>query len=484
MSKQLHNNWIVDTDAYKLTQWAISPPNLQNIKSYMESRLGSYFPKVIFATLQMQLEKHFTGQVITKEKIEEAEDLSGRWFGTKKYFNRSLFDYVLNKYGGYLPLKIHAVKEGSLVPINNILWHISATDEKCAGLVQPGETLLMQVWYGCTVATNDFYIKKGIMERLIATGTPELLPYMCHDFGFRATSCAEHAEVGGLAALINFSGSDTLRGDRAANFFYGIKDKTKLVSAFASEHCNALMYGPGEGEYEYVLACLEAADPHQICSIVTDSFDDKNFIDKVVTREDIMKKILERPGKTVFRQDSGDPPAVTDYNLTSLSHSYGSHYNAKGFKVLNPKVGLLQGDGMIRETIFSLYDFIISNKWSADNLATGAGSGRLVKNLERDTQRFAIKPSQMIINNEVKNVQKMPKGQPDKASKSGDLKLHKTSGVDRTAYQTISSMNLTKAVFDGYTDCLEPVFENGKLIRHQTFDELVDLANKALQEEL
>ncbi len=477
---KLQPNFCIDTDAYKVTHHAILKKNLRGNFAYGESRKGSVFPETIFMGGQIICIDHLEGVVIDKLKIEEAEDASGAYFGTRRYFNRAMWDYILNKYGGMLPLRITAVKEGTKVPVNNILFAIEATDEKCVPLVQHTETLFMNVWYGTTVSTNSYYTKLLIMNHLMKSGTPEMIEYMCHDFGYRATSCNQQAAIGGAAHMVHFRGSDTNIGDRALKFYYGTKLDSVLKSVMASEHAVALMYGPGEGEYEYVHACLDASDPDKIISIVIDTYDGINFIDKVVTRDDIREKILARPGKTVFRQDSGDASETTLRNLQSLANSFGFSYNSKHYKVLHPKIGLLQGDGMKRVTIDALYTDIETNKWSADNLVVGSGSGTLIKDFERDTQRFAIKPSQMIIGDETINVCKMVATQPDKKSKTGRLKLHQSGGK----FQTISSADNSEGVFAGYIDSLETIFENGELQRRQTFDEIREIANKHFQEDL
>lgn len=471
----LTKNFTIDSDAYKVTQWLMYKPGLSKIVSYGESRLGSVFPTTLFTGARKIIVDHLEGQVITKEKIAEGLDKSGSYFGTTKYFNLQMWNHILNKYGGMLPLRIKAVKEGTNVPINNVLYKLEALDEKCVPLVQHTETLFMQNWEATTVATNGFYFKRDMIKHLERSGTPANVEWRAHNFGYRAGGSHDQSIVCSMAWLINFIGDDTLVGDRAAEYYYGYKEPI-LRSVAASEHSVALMYGPGEGEYEYVHACLDAAEPHLPVSIVIDTFDQNNFIDNVITRPDIVEKVLSRSGPTVWRQDSGNALENTLRNLNSLSISYGYSFNDKHYKIINPKVSLLQGDAMSRDKANVLLESIQDQKWSVDNVIVAAGTGFVNDHFTRDTQRFAIKPCQFTIDEKEVNVQKVVKSQPDKASKPGDLKLHQT-GKD---FMTISSAKETKANFDNYSDCLQTILEMGESKNKQSYDEVRAIAKSYL----
>jgi len=54
------------------------------------------------------------------------------------------------------------------------------------------QTLLVQVWYPMTVATNSRYQKEIIAKYMDETAeTMDKLPFMLHDFGFRGSSSVE-----------------------------------------------------------------------------------------------------------------------------------------------------------------------------------------------------------------------------------------------------------------------------------------------------
>lgn len=468
----MQSNICNNTDAYKLTQHLMYRKDLNGISSYAENRKGAIFPDAIFFSLQMILIDNLEGQVVTEKKILDAQKRSERRFGTARYFNKDMWYHILHKHDGRLPLEIKAVPEGSRVPISNVLYSIDATDEKCVPLVQHVETLLMRFWYGQQVATDIFYIRQYLRRMLEKNGDESMLPYMLHNFGARAATCDQASMISGMAHGLIFDGSDTEMAEEGLEYYYGMKD-SNIRSVFATEHSCALQYGPGEGEIRYVLAALEAAGDDRIASIVIDTYDADNFIDNVITHPDVMRRINLRTAKAVWRQDSGDALRNSLRNLDSLSRSFGYDYIKGNYRLLNSKVGLLQGDNMKRTSIPALYDGLDAMGWSSSNLITGSGSGIVQTDMYRDALRVAIKPSVMSFSGIEYPVQKKVISQPDKASKPGRLKLHKVG----REYMTISSANEQPAAFAGYHDCMRPVFRNGELLNKMTFSEIVENIN-------
>lgn len=469
--------FIQNTDFYKDCHHLGYNPGLTYVNSYGESRIGALYNRVSFFGMQPVLIDHFVGQVIqSMEQIDKAEKKSIAQAGAN-YFNRSMWEKILKKYGGKLPLRIKAVKEGTSVPIGNVLYTIECLDKDMCHLVGHSETLLSHVWYPTTVCTNSFETKKDIYASLIKSGTPEMIEYMHHDFGARAVTHEGQSIRGGMAHMVHYRGSDTKVADEAIDYYYGNDEDARLRSVFATEHMVALSFGPGEGEYEYVKHVLSKVPKNMIASIVIDTYDYMNFVDNVITRPDIKEMIENRTGKVVLRPDSGNPIEVINRILPSLANSFGYSFNSKHYKVLNPRVGVIYGDKMKKNSIKEIYESIMANKWSADNMVVGSGTGTL-QDFNRDTQSFAIKPSYGIINGKEVNFEKNPISQASKKSKKGMLKLHRT-GND---FMTISSCDCAPEVFKGYTDELETVFEMGELVRKQTFPEIVKIANESFMQ--
>ena len=104
-------NIITLSDAYKFSHQVFYPKGMTKLYSYLESR-GGKFEKTIFFGLQYILKEYLSGKVITQEKIDDADDTLNGVFGKPDVFNKSKFQYLLDNYGGRLPVRIKAVPEG------------------------------------------------------------------------------------------------------------------------------------------------------------------------------------------------------------------------------------------------------------------------------------------------------------------------------------------------------------------------------------
>ena len=98
--------------------------------------------------------------------------------------------------------------------------------------------------------------------------------------------------------------------------------------------------------------------------------------------------------------------------------------------------------------------------WSADNVAFGSGGG-LLQNVNRDTSKFAVKCSAVMVGGVWRDVFKDPVTDPGKRSKAGRMKLVRADGD----YMTVSES-------DDRDDELVTVFENGELMLDQSFSDI------------
>ena len=109
--------------------------------------------------------------------------------------------------------------------------------------------------------------------------------------------------------------------------------------------------------------------------------------------------VMARDGTLVVRPDSGDPLEVDLKLLELLGDKFGYSVNEKGYKVLDPHVRIIQGDGIDIVMLENILRHLKDNGWSADNIAFGSGGGLLQK-LNRDTQKCAFKCSLAIVDGE------------------------------------------------------------------------------------
>ncbi len=461
-------NIILLADAYKYSHHKLYYPGTSKIYSYMESR-GGKFDNTVFYGLQYFLKTYLEGITFTKEDIDEAEEVLNATFGRTDVFDRSKFEYILEKYNGKLPVRIKAVPEGTAVPVSNALMTIESTDENCFWLTNFLETLLMQAWYPCTVATISREVKKVVTQYYAETataGSEAGIDFVLNDFGFRGVSSVESAGLGGSAHLINFNGSDTIMGSMYAKRYYNT-DKVYGMSIPATEHSICTLLGK-DGELDIFKHVLETI-PTGLVACVSDSYDIFKACEEY-WGEELKEKIMNRDGVLVVRPDSGDPIRTLLTIFEILFDKFGYRTNEKGYRVLPPKIKVIQGDGVNYDAIKDMYTALKEAKISAENLALGMG-GALLQKLDRDTQKFAIKCSYAVVDGKDVDVQKSPTEMDKdgnitpsfKKSKAGRLKLVKTD----EGYKTLRQEDQPEL-----KDELVTVFENGKIIKEYTFEEI------------
>lgn len=446
-------NLLLLTDSYKVTHWKQYPENTTNVYSYYESR-GGAFDHTIFFGLQYILEKYLM-QRISWQDIEDAERIFEQHFGNKELFNRVGWKHIVSAHAGALPVHIKAVPEGTKVGTHNVLMTIENTDPKVPWLTNYLETLLCQIWYPTTVATLSYHTRLLIEHWLEKTGDPKLVDFKLHDFGFRGATTVEAAGLGGAAHLINFLGTDTLPALTTAQKYY--RQKTAAgFSVPASEHSTMTSWGK-DHEVDAYRNMVEKYGDQPFYSVVSDSYDLFHAARDIWGGE-LKDAVLTAEGTLVVRPDSGYPPIIVTQLLQILGEQFGFEVNDKNYKVLNPKVRIIQGDGMDYHLIEQTLSTMESQGWSADNVTFGMGGGLLQK-INRDTQKFAFKCSSAIVDGRERDVFKEPATDDGKLSKKGRLGL-KPRGDD---YSTVS---------EDENEVLETVFYNGKMVKRYSFEEV------------
>lgn len=463
------NNIIWTLDSYKQLHDPMYFENTEVVVSYGEARSGSEYEYTVWNGLQYQLIRWLEGVVVTKELIDQAEPyLKEHFILSGDVWSRAKWDYIVEKHGGRLPLRIEALPEGMVVPKGNMLFLIQNTDPNCRWLTNALETVIQHVWYPTTVATRSHYILRHIREQFRKTvddDTQWLADFMLHDFGQRGVTCMEQAGIGGCAHLINSKGTDTDMAIPFAVNFYGAKKEGLCYSVPADEHSIATSGGP-DREFE-IAQRLCKLFPKFILSKVSDSFGIERAIKEYCYGE-TRKAIEARDGKFVIRPDSprwkGDTAAAQILWIAQeLEKAYGVTLNKKGFKVINPKVGIIYGDGLTEQDIIESVNLLVANGFSAMTCVFGQGGGLLQK-VSRDTTDFAIKCLAQKRGGEWFEVYKKPQG-GTKVSKKGLQKVVMAEGAH-------GNVPITVPISDPRPTILETVFENGVILKEHTLEEL------------
>lgn len=463
-------NFLIDTDSYKSSHYLQYPPNTTSMFSYIESRGGEY-NKTVFFGLQYYLKKYLTHRV-TVQEVEEAKEF---FEAHGEPFNYEGWMYIAKDLNGKLPVRIRAVPEGSVVPTHNILVGIESTDPKVFWVVSWIETMLLRVWYPITVATRSHKIRQIILEALkISADDPNAeINFKLHDFGSRGVSSQESAMIGGAAHLVNFMGSDTVVGIRCANKFYNTQ--MAAFSIPAMEHSSVTSWGKENEVEAYRNMLQKTAKPGGLIACVSDSYDLWNACSHL-WGEQLKDEVIKSGATVVIRPDSGHPPSVVLRTAQLLDEKFGSVVNKKGFKVLN-NVRILQGDGINEHSIQEILNNLLNHGYSASNIAFGMG-GALLQQLNRDTQKFAMKCSHIYRTVDGKSISvdvfKDPVTDHGKTSKAGRLDLIRdTAGNFTTVVLADNQTNHLLTV-------MEVVYENGEVLKEETLNRIRERAKGAI----
>ncbi|MEE1133768.1 MAG: nicotinate phosphoribosyltransferase [Methanobrevibacter sp.] len=463
----IENNICLLTDSYKVTHHYFYPKGTEKIYSYLESRVGAEFNKTIFYGLQYILKKYLEGQIVTQEKIDEADNLIANHIGPD-IFNRDGWQYILDEHDGHLPIEIKAVAEGTPVDVGNALMTVENTDDKSYWLPNYLEPLLLQVWYPSTVATLSAEVRKLCNFYLEVTGSvKDNLDFMLHDFGYRGATSTESSMLSGSAHLLSFSGTDTIAALTIPENYYNDSNLYGF-SVQATEHSVMTSLGP-EGEISQILNVIDNAKDG-VLSLVIDSYNYRNFLEEsgksgTELNEAILNFLDGEDNKVVFRPDSGEPVSTTIDCLNLLSEGFGSHLTDKGYKVFDLNIGLLWGDGLNYQKIRDILFAMKSAGWAAQNIIFGMGGG-LHTAVNRDTQRNAFKCSAQLRDGVWHDIFKNPLDS-SKKSKTGRFKLIRENNSFRTVPIDIEG-----------EDYLQTVFKDGELLIDDTF---ADIKQRALK---
>jgi nicotinamide phosphoribosyltransferase len=454
-------NPILATDSYKHSHFLQYPPEMRGLSAYVEARKNIFSDRVLFLGLQPFL-IDYLARPITPAHIEEAAAVT-QAHGVP--FNRAGWERIVKVHGGHLPLSISALPEGMIVPTGVPLVQVENTDPQLAWLTTFIETALLRaVWYPTTVATISWRCRAIIRAGLIRTSeAPEgQLPFKLHDFGARGVSSGESAGLGGMAHLVSFQGTDTMEGLIAARRYYDAD--MAGFSIPAAEHSTITAWGRArEGEaYANMLAQFREG----AVAVVSDSYDLDHAVSELWGGA-LINSVLAHKGTLVIRPDSGDPVETPLRVLETLWRLFGGRVNAKGYRLLDDHIRVIQGDGMSPVTIARLIDRLVGAGFAVDNIAFGMGGG-LLQHVNRDTLAFAMKADAMRDDQGVwHDIAKNPATDPAKRSKPG-----------RQAVVMEGAQPVAVRLDDLGTraNLLREVWRDGRLLFHHHFDALRERA--------
>lgn len=147
--------------------------------------------------------------------------------------------------------------------------------------------------------------------------------------------------------------------------------------------------------------------------------------------------------------------------------------NEKGFKVLNPKIGMIYGDSITLERQKEIYRRLEAKGFAATNLVLGIGS-YTYQYKSRDSLGFAMKATWCQINGEGKEIFKSPKTDDGvKKSLKGLIRVEQDIFGEYEAFDQVTSEEEQGGE-------LKTVFKDGQLLKEWSLEEIRNNVNKSI----
>lgn len=216
---------------------------------------------------------------------------------------------------GYLPIRIKALPEGSVVPAKIPVLTVINTKPEFYWLTNYIESILSaELWKPMNTASTAYAYRKLLTHYAANTGSPlDFVLWQGHDFSFRGVGGVHDAANSGSGHLVSFLGTDTIPAINYIEQYYNGMNTFVGGSVPATEH-SVMSAGGKEDEIETFRRIIQDVHPTGVVSVVSDTWD----FWKVITEyaAELKPVIMNRKpnaiglAKTVFRPDSGDPVEI------------------------------------------------------------------------------------------------------------------------------------------------------------------------------
>jgi nicotinamide phosphoribosyltransferase len=388
---------------------------------------------------------------------------------------------------GYLPIRIKALPEGSLVPLKVPMWTIVNTKPEFYWITNYLETALSNLtWEANTSATTAYDFKKTFDKYADETvGNRNFVPYQGHDFSFRGMSGIFSASLSGAAHLVSgFVGTDTIPAIDLIEQYYNSNVENELIgcSVAATEHAT-MSAGTKEEELNTYKRLLTEIYPNGILSIVSDTW---SFWD-VITKFTIQLKhdIMNRDGKCVFRPDTGDPVKIVCGDLEAQTEEeikgaveclwdiFGGTINEKGYKELDSHVGIIYGDSITLDRQKRILEGLKQKGFASNNIVLGIGSYTYRYTTRDSVGGFAVKATYCEVDGAGREIFKNPATDKDNMKKSAKGLLYVGRDSITNEYYLEDQVSWEKESQGE----LRTIFEDGKLLIDENFSTIRERLN-------
>ena len=474
-------------DGYKVSHKEQYPVGTTQVYSNFTARNSKYFKQadfdgnvVVFGTQYLVDYLHtLWRETFFKKPIAVALDVIS--FRIKAYSGHTDFSHFEQLHNlGYLPITIKALPEGTLAPLQTPILTITNTHPDFFWLPNYLETFIScELWHiitSATVAREYSKVLKHWSDLTCDNG--DHLPFQAHDFSMRGHTSVHSAAKSGAAHLLFSMGTDTVPAIDFLEYYYN--DFTGH-SIPASEHstmtANIQSYMPEldirRAETATFKDLITRVYPSGLVALVSDSY---NFWDTLtITLPELKDTIMSRDGKLVIRPDSGNPIDVICGDLSArrsyeyagaievLWDIFGGTINSKGYKVLDPHIGLIYGDSITIDRANEICKRLEAKGFASSNVVFGIGS-YTYQGTTRDTFGMAIKATAITNTGRHIELYKDPTGDSSKKSAKGLMRVDLLNGRyvthDQVSWEAESG------------GCLKPIYSDGTILSKEKFSEI------------
>jgi nicotinamide phosphoribosyltransferase len=248
------------------------------------------------------------------------------------------------------------------------------------------------------------------------------------------------------------------------------------IGAVSTEHSvMGANYALDGDERTFVKRLLTELYPNTSFSMVSDTYDYWNMVNNIIPS--LKEEILAHNGKLFVRPDSGDQFETVVKTVVSLWENFGGTTNTKGYKVLNPHIGVILGDGCTQSVVNEIWKELDRLGFAANNVIFGIGAfcfSAIIENSKmivntRDTWGVAMKATYGEFGNKELMIYKDPKTDTDNLKKShkGLIFVEKDGDdfkvTDGFLYDSYIEYDRT------HKSAFHTVFVNGKMYNRESF---------------
>lgn len=467
-------NPILNTDAYSVSSNGFAPESAKRYSCYnfTNRKLSQVaFPgvaidsRMILYGIRHYIETYLTKK-ITVANVREAELFLNNFhsFGGPIYFPKDLWMRVATECGGYLPITIKSLPDGSTFYPYEPVIQVEAKDGFGELAAHVEARLVGAIANATACATLCRHWRERIEEQVDKDlkllgrgfGYDTLLYYakwIIHNFGSRACVSGEESRLLGMAHLLSFNGSDNLDAAYQARCEGAIPPTGSSILATA--HRNIQSWDGELQAFSHIaeIESITRKDKFKIVACVSDCYDFTCGLKRVAD-------LAEKDKDTVYvcRPDSGDGKAQL-LQICNEAKSRGLFTLENGYyKATNLR--FIYGDSVTPQYMFECMEALREQGFLPSQWGVFGVGGYLINNSTRDSLSSAFKLAETYTGPKVKF-----SNTPAKMSVPYNTKIKTDvdSGEPR--------------VYINGTDSRITVYDNGNINIPWNFNDCIDLVD-------